>query len=175
MTSCQLANISNVYVQLDENNPQYSLSPPPHQMIGSLSSYSLSSDNLKLKITKNIQSNNNIVSQPSDNGFFAFILYFFYDQVNINYYINFMLLLFFEINIKKKDIIAHRYLLGYGDERGGVVTQITNTNPNDTLHIYYFDYLPWFLPVYYHKLKIIIDGRVVEILGLFLYIIYKPN
>lgn len=48
---------------------------------------------------------------------------------------------------------ATRYLTGYGQEKGGIVTRITN-NSNKEHNVVFLDVIPWFLRVYSHTLAI---------------------
>ncbi|XP_013119012.1 GPI transamidase component PIG-T [Stomoxys calcitrans] len=50
-------------------------------------------------------------------------------------------------------LIAHRYIVGYGQERGKIITQITN-NHYAELPIVLQENIPWFMPIYMHTLKI---------------------
>jgi len=62
-------------------------------------------------------------------------------------------------------ISASRHQTGYGQEVGGIVTQIRNSGP-DPLTIVLYDVLPWYLRVYFHTLSIearMTHGRVRKI------------
>ncbi|KAK3923303.1 GPI transamidase component PIG-T [Frankliniella fusca] len=48
---------------------------------------------------------------------------------------------------------ATRYIVGYGQEHGGIVTKIHNNHWKD-LDIILFENIPWFLPIYYHTLRV---------------------
>jgi len=48
---------------------------------------------------------------------------------------------------------ANRYATGYGQEVGGIVTQIRNS-AGQAVTIVLYDVLPWYLRVYFHTLKI---------------------
>ncbi|XP_052864016.1 GPI transamidase component PIG-T [Anopheles cruzii] len=50
-------------------------------------------------------------------------------------------------------IYAKRYILGVGQERGKIVTQITN-NHWGPLDLVVFETIPWFVPIYLHTLTI---------------------
>nr|CAD7200323.1 unnamed protein product [Timema douglasi] len=58
-------------------------------------------------------------------------------------------------------IFANRYIVGYGQERGGIVTKIHN-NHWKSLDIVYLENIPWFLPVYFHTLKIVANGKEIK-------------
>ena len=60
--------------------------------------------------------------------------------------------------------------VGHGDERGGMVSLISNEHASRAVKIAYLDVIPWYIPVYLHTLKIENNG-VKVIPGLsFLYI-----
>jgi len=50
-------------------------------------------------------------------------------------------------------ISANRYQTGHGQEVGGIVTQILNSD-SQAVTIVFYDVLPWYLRVYFHTLKI---------------------
>uniref|UniRef100_A0A182QF72 Phosphatidylinositol glycan, class T n=1 Tax=Anopheles farauti TaxID=69004 RepID=A0A182QF72_9DIPT len=50
-------------------------------------------------------------------------------------------------------IFAKRFILGVGQERGKIVTQITNTHWG-SLDLVVFENIPWFVPIYLHTLTI---------------------
>lgn len=54
-------------------------------------------------------------------------------------------------------LYAKRYLLGVGQERGQILTKITNTHWA-SLNVILQENLPWFVPVYLHTLTITING-----------------
>lgn len=54
-------------------------------------------------------------------------------------------------------LYAKRYLLGVGQERGQIVTKITNSHWA-ALNVVLQENLPWFVPVYLHTLKITVNG-----------------
>lgn len=54
-------------------------------------------------------------------------------------------------------LYAKRYLLGVGQERGQILTKITNTHWT-TLNVVLQENLPWFVPVYLHTLTITVNG-----------------
>ncbi|XP_049854361.1 GPI transamidase component PIG-T [Schistocerca gregaria] len=56
---------------------------------------------------------------------------------------------------------ANRYIVGYGQERGGIVTRIHNTHWKE-IDVVYMENIPWFIPVYLHTLKITSQGRKIE-------------
>nr|CAD7256332.1 unnamed protein product [Timema shepardi] len=58
-------------------------------------------------------------------------------------------------------IFANRYIVGYGQERGGIVTKI-HINHWKSLNIVYLENIPWFLPVYFHTLKIVANGKEIK-------------
>ncbi|XP_065581877.1 GPI transamidase component PIG-T-like [Artemia franciscana] len=52
-------------------------------------------------------------------------------------------------------LYATRFVAGHGNERGTVVTQITNTRASDAIKVVYLEALPWYLRVYGHTLTVI--------------------
>lgn len=54
-------------------------------------------------------------------------------------------------------LFAKRYLLGVGQERGKILTKITNTHWT-TLNVVLQENLPWFVPVYLHTLTISVNA-----------------
>ncbi|XP_037827103.1 GPI transamidase component PIG-T [Lucilia sericata] len=50
-------------------------------------------------------------------------------------------------------LLTHRYIVGYGQERGKVITHLTNTHYN-VLPIILQENIPWYMPIYMHTLKI---------------------
>ncbi|KAH8816021.1 GPI transamidase-like protein component Gpi16 [Xylogone sp. PMI_703] len=63
-------------------------------------------------------------------------------------------------------LYAERSFTGYGQERGGVQTILTNPSPTDAVDFVYMESLPWFMKLYLHTLKAKIngtdDGDVIE-------------
>ncbi|KAJ2964457.1 hypothetical protein NQZ79_g692 [Umbelopsis isabellina] len=57
----------------------------------------------------------------------------------------------------KPGVVAHKYLTGYGHERGGVTVNIFN-QLNESQEIDYFDSVPWYLKLYLHTLKVSVLG-----------------
>ncbi|XP_065573910.1 GPI transamidase component PIG-T-like [Artemia franciscana] len=45
-----------------------------------------------------------------------------------------------------------RFLAGYGNERGTIITQITNTLVSESIKVVYLETLPWYIRVYGHTL-----------------------
>ena len=50
-------------------------------------------------------------------------------------------------------LYAERSLMGYGQERGGVQTILTNPSPDTAVEFVYFESLPWFMRIYLHTLR----------------------
>uniref|UniRef100_A0A0A1WEV3 GPI transamidase component PIG-T n=1 Tax=Zeugodacus cucurbitae TaxID=28588 RepID=A0A0A1WEV3_ZEUCU len=53
-------------------------------------------------------------------------------------------------------LYAHRYILGHGQERGQILTQITNKHYS-ALPIVMQENIPWFVPSYMHTLKLTVQ------------------
>eukprot|EP01095_Lingulamoeba_sp_RSL-Kostka_P013168 TRINITY_DN5390_c0_g1_i1.p1 TRINITY_DN5390_c0_g1~~TRINITY_DN5390_c0_g1_i1.p1 ORF type:complete len:401 (+),score=116.93 TRINITY_DN5390_c0_g1_i1:745-1947(+) len=60
------------------------------------------------------------------------------------------------------ELITHRYQVGYGDEKGGVLTEIKNLESNP-VSIMFMDYLPWFLPIYFSTLSFNINDKFLSL------------
>ncbi|XP_067007276.2 GPI transamidase component PIG-T [Anabrus simplex] len=58
-------------------------------------------------------------------------------------------------------LYANRYIIGYGQERGGIITKIHNGHWR-AIDVVYLENIPWFLPVYLHTLKIISNGKEIK-------------
>lgn len=65
--------------------------------------------------------------------------------------------------ISPPPLYAKRFLLGVGQERGRIVTKITNTHWA-ALNLILQENLPWFVPIYLHTLtlKVIGNGRIIK-------------
>jgi phosphatidylinositol glycan class T len=55
-------------------------------------------------------------------------------------------------------LVAKRYLTKYGEEMGGLVCKITNKHPSEEINLVYYDVIPYFIRVYVHTLKILLNG-----------------
>lgn len=55
---------------------------------------------------------------------------------------------------------AHRYVVGHGQAKGGIVTKITNRH-SEPLPVVFLDVIPWYLRTYFHTLRIQTDKGVV--------------
>ncbi|KAN0029498.1 hypothetical protein ACTA71_007627 [Dictyostelium dimigraforme] len=139
LSSCPLASRSKIYIQ-----KQPSL-------------------NTNLKIT-NI--GNNIVDQQDDtssgnniNGEKETDNFYIYDLKKYSTNKPLKLKISWLKNFKRKyetPVVAHSHLTGYGQERGGIATQIFNTE-NYAINITYFQAIPWYLRLYFHTLKFNIE------------------
>lgn len=59
-----------------------------------------------------------------------------------------------DLNQRRPPILyANRYIKEYGKENGGIITKIHN-NHREPMTLIYFENIPWFVPIYYHTLKI---------------------
>jgi GPI-anchor transamidase subunit T len=56
---------------------------------------------------------------------------------------------------------ATRFVTGYGQENGEIVTRIRNEHSQRATVIFY-DVIPWYLRIFFHKLKITQGGKVVS-------------
>lgn len=55
-------------------------------------------------------------------------------------------------------VYANQFITGYGQERGGIVTKIYNKHWN-SLDVVLLQNIPWYVPVYLHKLKVVCNGK----------------
>lgn len=68
-------------------------------------------------------------------------------------------------------LAAKRFLLGVGQERGKVVTKITNSHWSD-LNVIVQENIPWFVPIYLHTLKIVTaNGQEIKPIS----VVYHPG
>ncbi|EGC37953.1 hypothetical protein DICPUDRAFT_29464 [Dictyostelium purpureum] len=74
-------------------------------------------------------------------------------KLKLNWYRNFD-----RSNKYPTPVVAHTHLTGYGQERGGISTQIFN-NQNHPVNITYFQAIPWYLRLYFHTLKFNINNK----------------
>lgn len=58
-------------------------------------------------------------------------------------------------------VYASQYITGYGQERGGIVTKIYNKHWN-SVDVVLLQNIPWYVPVYLHKLNILCNGRKLK-------------
>lgn len=58
-------------------------------------------------------------------------------------------------------LYVNRYIAGYGQERGRIVTKIHNKH-RTPLKIIYLENIPWFMPIYYHTLKVTANNRNIN-------------
>lgn len=139
--ACTLANSSRVYV--DMNDPDYILSPAP--------SYTV------LSQRGGATTNYAVYDIKKDYAHQMFNVAAVYKQD--------------KNDAGRSDVVissppplyAKRFLLGVGQERGRIVTKVTNTHWT-TLNAILQENLPWFVPVYLHTLtlKVISTGAVIQ-------------
>ncbi|KAM9968994.1 hypothetical protein ACTFIW_000401 [Dictyostelium discoideum] len=134
LSACPLASRSKIYIQ-----KQPSL-------------------NTNLKIT-NIGGNNNIdqqqqQSEKETDNFYIYDLMKYSTNKPLKLKMNW--LKSFKRNFETP-VVAHSHLTGYGQERGGIATQIFNTE-NYAINITYFQAIPWYLRLYFHTLKFNIES-----------------
>ncbi|XP_054257605.1 GPI transamidase component PIG-T-like, partial [Macrosteles quadrilineatus] len=58
-------------------------------------------------------------------------------------------------------IYANRYIVGYGQEYGGIVTKIHNRHWQP-ITVIFLENIPWFVPIYLHTLRIVSQGRTIK-------------
>ncbi|XP_066599675.1 GPI transamidase component PIG-T [Prorops nasuta] len=135
--ACPLATLSNIYVDISSNNSvhAYDLIPLPNVTITSL---------------RGGQQNQIAVYDVrsySNKGIFNIgIVHGKQRTSTINY---------------PSILSANRYLIGYGQERGSLVTKIYN-NHWQSLDIVLLENIPWYLPMYLHTIKVISNGNKIQ-------------
>lgn len=127
--ACPLATLNNVYIDISNNNTNqvYELIPPPSAKIVSLRGGQLN----EIAVY-------DIRSLSSKGIFNIEVLHNTTPTTGLNY---------------PSILHANRYVIGYGQERGSLVTKIYN-NYWQTLDIILLESIPWYLPVYLHSVKI---------------------
>ncbi len=81
----------------------------------------------------------------------------FYTRKNI---INNVISLIAELNAQV-DILARRYVSGFGQQQGGLVMHFENKNKKD-IAVSYYQAVPWFMKLYFHTLKITQNGAQID-------------
>ncbi|KAK1135762.1 hypothetical protein K0M31_000338 [Melipona bicolor] len=127
--ACPLATLSNIYIDISSNNTNqiYELVPSPSAKIVSLRGGQLN----EIAVY-------DIRSHSSKGIFNIQVLYNTTHTAGLNY---------------PSILYANRYIIGYGQERGSLVTKIYN-NYWQTLDIILLESIPWYLPVYLHSVTI---------------------
>ncbi|KAL6418579.1 hypothetical protein ACFW04_011997 [Cataglyphis niger] len=134
--ACPLATLSNVYVDISNNNTNhvYELTPLPSAKIISL---------------RGGQQNDIAVYDirtHSSRGIFNIAAMYNMPTNTINY---------------PSILYANRYIIGYGQERGSLVTKLYN-NHWQTLDVILLENIPWYLLVYLHSVTITQNGQHVR-------------
>ncbi|XP_032675828.1 GPI transamidase component PIG-T isoform X2 [Odontomachus brunneus] len=127
--ACPLATLSNIYVDISNNNTNhvYELTPPPSAKILSLRG----GQQNKIAVYD--------IRTHSSKGMFNVAAVHSTPRINS---INYPSILF-----------ANRYIIGYGQERGSLVTKLYN-NYWQTLDVILLENIPWYLLVYLHSITI---------------------
>lgn len=71
-------------------------------------------------------------------------------------------------------LYAERSFTGYGQERGGVQTILTNPSPDKEVEFVYMESLPWFMRIYLHTLQARLDGQNGADNSLIQEVYYRP-
>ncbi|XP_070153224.1 GPI transamidase component PIG-T isoform X2 [Polyergus mexicanus] len=134
--ACPLATLSNVYVDISSNNTNhiYKLTPLPSARIISL---------------RGGQQNDIAVydiRNHSSRGIFNIAAIYNMPTNTINY---------------PSVLYANRYIIGYGQERGSLVTKLYN-NHWQTLDVIILENIPWYLLVYLHSVTITQNGQQIR-------------
>ncbi|XP_033626120.1 GPI transamidase component PIG-T-like [Asterias rubens] len=64
--------------------------------------------------------------------------------------------------IQPPHLQVHRFLSGYGQERGGIKCQLLNNHPTESLRVVYMEKVPWFIRLYLHTLKVENNVRFIR-------------
>lgn len=134
--ACPLATLSNIYVDISNNNTNqvYDLLPTPSAKIVSL---------------RGGQSNEiavyDIRSHSSKGIFNIAVIHNSTNKAALSY---------------PSILFANRYVIGYGQERGSIVTKLYN-NYWQPLDVVLLENIPWYLPVYLHSIKVTCNGKPV--------------
>ncbi len=67
-----------------------------------------------------------------------------------------------QTRLEMQEVLATRYLAGYGQEKGEVVTKIENRSDRE-VGIVYLETLPWYLRVYFHTLSVRVEDSGEEL------------
>ncbi|XP_063239916.1 GPI transamidase component PIG-T isoform X3 [Bacillus rossius redtenbacheri] len=137
--SCRLATMSNIYVDISSNKTgsKFQLVPSPPAITTSLrGGYESVFAVYDIKAHKS----NNMLNIAA-----------VYDTTSPRVY---------GVNLPPV-LFANRYIVGYGQERGGIVTKIHN-NHWSALNVVYLENIPWFMPIYLHTLKIYSNGVEIK-------------
>ncbi|XP_053974232.1 GPI transamidase component PIG-T [Hylaeus anthracinus] len=127
--ACPLATLSNVYIDVSNNNTNqiYRLLPPPSAKITSFrggQQNEIAVYDIRSHSTKGMFN----IGVAHNTGF----------KASLNY---------------PSVLFANRYIIGYGQERGSLVTKLYN-NYWQPLDIVLLENIPWYLPVYLHSVTI---------------------
>lgn len=66
--------------------------------------------------------------------------------------------------LEQPALYAERTFTGYGQERGGMQAILTNPSLTETKEIVYTEFLPWFMKLYLHTLKVKVDGQEQDLI-----------
>ncbi|XP_033221022.1 GPI transamidase component PIG-T [Belonocnema kinseyi] len=135
--ACPLATISNIYVDITTNKTihTYKLTPEPNAKVSSLRGGQ-----------KNMIGVYDIKSYTSK-GIFNVASY--YNSPN------------FDTKGFVPILLASRYIIGYGQQKGTLVTKLRN-NHWQPLNIILFENIPWYLSLYLHTVKFTSNGKPIQ-------------
>ncbi|XP_076236660.1 phosphatidylinositol glycan anchor biosynthesis class T [Calliopsis andreniformis] len=134
--TCPLATLSNVYLDISNNNTNqiYELIPAPSAKIVSIRG----GQQNKIAVY-------DIRSHSTKGMFNIGVTYKTGQKASLNY---------------PSILFANRYIIGYGQERGSLVTKFYN-NYWQALDIVFLENIPWYLPVYLHSVRITCKGKEI--------------
>ncbi|XP_025991634.1 GPI transamidase component PIG-T [Solenopsis invicta] len=135
--ACPLATLSNIYVDISGNNTNhiYELTPPPSAKVASLRG----GQQNEIAIYD--------IRAHSSRGIFNIAAVHSAPKSNVIYY--------------SSILYANRYIIGYGQERGSLVTKLYN-NHWQALDVILLENIPWYLLVYLHSITITCNNQRVH-------------
>ncbi|XP_033342210.2 phosphatidylinositol glycan anchor biosynthesis class T isoform X1 [Megalopta genalis] len=134
--ACPLASLSNIYVDVSNNNTNqiYRLTPQPSAKITSLRGGQ-----------RNEIAVYDIRAHSAKGIFNIGVTHNAGAKVSLNY---------------PSILYANRYIIGYGQERGSLVTKLYN-NYWQPLDVVLLENIPWYLLVYFHSVTITCEGQQI--------------
>ncbi|XP_072013804.1 GPI transamidase component PIG-T-like [Amphiura filiformis] len=64
-------------------------------------------------------------------------------------------------DVKPPPLHAHRYLSGYGQEKGGIMCHLYNNDPVNSIRVVYMETVPWYIRLYLHTLEVTNSVKLV--------------
>ncbi|XP_046842958.1 GPI transamidase component PIG-T-like [Xenia sp. Carnegie-2017] len=153
-STCPLAKTSKIYVDVTGNNTDFTftLKPRPSGIISKNLSpsveqfavYDLKDNGI---VRKSLSSNKGL------NIIFKWKHRMLNDAVTLPYF------------------SAHRFLTGYGQERGGIQSEIINRHKTASVYLVYFQVFPWYFRIFLHSLRVYVNDVDIRLE----YVQYVPS